>query len=95
MIKFDMENPALVERIAHRALELRRRANPNLPDRHRRSKTDYMMDIAAANNSCPLHLEALADASDFEFSHDVFGIERHLNRTTGQLENCFLPRFAR
>ncbi len=94
MINFSMENPELVERIALRALGLRVRANPNLPARHRRSKQDYMMDIAAANNSCALQLERLAEADDFNFAHDVFGIERHLNRETGELENYFLPRFA-
>jgi len=26
--------------------------------------------------------------------HDVSGIARHLNRETGRLEGCFLPRFS-
>ena len=53
------------------------------------------MDITACHaNGTPLNLEALLSADDFNFSHDVFGIARHINRTTGQIEGCFVPRFA-
>lgn len=53
------------------------------------------MDVTACHaNGCPLKLSELAAADDFNFAHDVFGIRRHINRETGQLENCFLPRFA-
>ncbi len=61
----------------------------------RRKRLDYEMDITATHaNGCPLRLRDLLDADDFNFAHDVFGIERHLNRETGALENCFLPRYA-
>jgi hypothetical protein len=54
------------------------------------------MDLAACHcNGCPLQLTELLDADDFNFSHDIFGIRRHLNRTTGKLDDRFLPRFAR
>jgi hypothetical protein len=33
-----------------------------------------------------------ADGSNFV--HDIVGIERHLNRQTSQLGDCFIPRFA-
>lgn len=56
---------------------------------------DIDMDITAAHaNGCPLKLSELASADNFNFAHDVFGIRRHINRETGQLEDCFLPRFA-
>lgn len=56
---------------------------------------EAMMDITAAHaNGCPLKLAELLSAEPFNFVHDVFGIRRHLNRETGQLENCFTPRFA-
>ena len=42
-----------------------------------------------------LDLQKLLDAPDGDFGHDVFGIRRHINRQTGELENCFLPRCAR
>lgn len=53
------------------------------------------MDIEATHcNGCPLKLAELLEAPDFDFVHDVAGIRRHLNRETGELEDCFLPRFA-
>jgi len=54
-----------------------------------------LMDLAAVHHRTPLNLEALAVASDFELAHDVGGIRRHLNRRTGELEDCFVPRFLR
>ena len=30
-----------------------------------------------------------------EVYHDVFGIRKHINRRTGELENHFVPRFAK
>lgn len=57
---------------------------------------DFEMDIIATHaNGCPLDLDRLSAADEFNFVHDVFGIRRHLNRETGKLENCFLPRHAK
>lgn len=53
-----------------------------------------MMDISATHVHCPLRLNDLLNADDFNFGHDIGGIERHLNRSTGWLKNFFLPRFA-
>ena len=56
---------------------------------------DVIMDIDAChNNGCPLKLQELLEADDFNFAHDVFGIRRHIDRTTGKLQNCFLPRYS-
>lgn len=53
------------------------------------------MDISAAHcNGCPMDLQKLLDADDFNFAHDVLGIRKHLDRETGKLRDCFLPRFA-
>lgn len=53
------------------------------------------MDITACHaNGCPLNLVKLLEADDFNFAHDVWGIRRHMDRTTGELTDCFLPRFA-
>lgn len=57
--------------------------------------SDTMMDISACHaNGCPLKLAELLAADDFNFAHDVAGIRRHIDRTTGKLMDCFLPRFA-
>ncbi len=54
-----------------------------------------MMDLTACHaNGNPLRLSELLVADDFNFTHDVYGIQRHINRDTGKLENCFVPRFT-
>ena len=57
-------------------------------------RTEFMMDLLATHNSCPLKLKELLETDRFNFYHDIGGIRQHLNRRTGHLENCFLPRFA-
>jgi hypothetical protein len=58
-------------------------------------KLDCVMDITACHlNGTPLKLEALLKADDFNFSHDVFGIRRHMDRETCKLGGFFLPRFT-
>ena len=60
---------------------------------------DYLsleMDISAVHvNGCQLRLEELLEAPDYSFLHDVFGIQRNINRKTGKLKNCFCPQFAK
>lgn len=54
---------------------------------------DMEMDISAVHlNGCPLDLKKLFKADDFNFAHDVIGIMNNIDRTTGQLKNCFSPR---
>jgi len=56
---------------------------------------DADMDITACHaNGMPLKLDALLGADEFNFAHDVFGIRRHINRETGKIGDCFVPRFA-
>jgi Family of unknown function (DUF6874) len=51
------------------------------------------MDLTACHaNGCPMDFAKLLAAPDFDFIHDVAGIRRHINRETGQIENCFMPR---
>ncbi len=57
--------------------------------------TTALMDIEAAHEHCPIRLLALLNADDGNFGHDVFGIRRHLDRTTRTLGDCFSPRFAK
>lgn len=59
-------------------------------------KLHIRMDVSACHASgCPLRLDDLLAADDFNFMHDIAGIDRHLNRETGELEGFFRPRFAR
>ena len=53
------------------------------------------MDLTATNLKCRLDFGAMILCEDdFQVMHDVYGINRHLNKTTFELENCFCPRFA-
>jgi hypothetical protein len=53
------------------------------------------MDLAATHaNGCPLRFDDLLKADDFNLLHDVLGIDRHLDRATGQLTGFFSPRFS-
>lgn len=54
----------------------------------------WLMDLSAVMNSCPVDLAKLLAADDANFAHDVFGIRRHIDRETGELTDCFVPRFA-
>ena len=57
--------------------------------------TCAMMDVNACHsNGNPLDLDGLLNADDFNFAHDVFGIRRHIDRETGTLGNCFVPRYS-
>lgn len=89
-VKFDAtrEESRIIGLIADRAMDLYKEAKV------KRKKTDIMMDIEATHcNGCPLKLDKLLAADNFNFMHDVTGIHRHLDRETGKLTDCFLPRF--
>lgn len=89
-VRFDVspEDSALIERITGRAVRLFARHG------HEIDGLSLMMDVTATHaNGCPLKLAELADADDSNFAHDIGGIRRHLDRETGHLGGCFLPRF--
>lgn len=52
------------------------------------------MDISAVHAHTPLDLEEWSKADDENFVHDLGGIRRHLDRDTGKLTDCFVPRFT-
>jgi|GEM_PF-1326322 len=55
-----------------------------------------VMDLTACHaNGCPLRLAELAKARAVDLCHDVQGIQRHMDRETGKLTGCFVPRYAR
>lgn len=61
-----------------------------------RDRLTLAMDIEACHGGvCPLRLGDLLKADDINFWHDVSGIVDHLDRHTGHLKDCFVPRFAR
>lgn len=91
MINFDTSKNErmIISKIARRAVLLAKEAGISY------DTIDAEMDISAVHcNGCQLRLKDLLDADDFNFSHDVFGVRRHINRETGKLEDCFSPRFS-
>lgn len=95
MIKFNttLEDSLFVDKIADRAGALlsNQDMSPSVYPR-----LDMLVDLTACNaNGCPLDFQKLLDFPDFDFIHDIFGIRNNLNRSTGKLEDCFVPRCAR
>lgn len=82
-----------IRRIARRylALQKARGIKPH------RTLSDYEMDLAAVvGRGYKLDLDTLERFDDFNLAHDISGIERHLDRTTGTLDMAiFLPRASR
>jgi hypothetical protein len=87
--KVTPQESRLINKIAARAVKL---AESN------EVETDFIemsMDITACHaNGCRLDLEKMLAASDGDFGHDAFGIRRYIDRKTGELTDCFLPRCA-
>lgn len=91
MIKFTAtkKESAIIRGMAMRAAKL-------LNYKDNSGVLDLIMDIEATHcNGSRLKLTELSIAKDFDFLHDITGISRHLNRTTGKLKNCFVPRYLR
>jgi hypothetical protein len=87
--RISKDDHELVSDIADRAMGLARQAKLDV------RKMDIIMDLTAVHaNGCRMDFAALATADQFNMAHDVFGIMRHLNRQTGQLEGFFVPRFS-
>lgn len=86
---FKIDDIYTITRIVERAEAL------NLFDRISYPRMTMVMDLAATDGSIGMDFDALLAADDFNFAHDMGGIARHVNRKTGQLEDCFLPRFAK
>lgn len=85
-----VQESKLIEAIVGRAVTIAEKHGNQI------DRLSLKMDISATHaNGCPLKLAELLKADDFNFLHDVFGIQRHINRKTGKLGDCFRPRYAK
>ena len=82
------DRTAILTKIVDRAETLYRRHG--IQDR----RETILMDLFAADMHMPLDLASLLAADDANFAHDVLGIRRHMDRTSGSLSDFFVPRFA-
>lgn len=79
----------LIEKITQRYASLAEACGTEIDRLH------VTIDLALTHlNGCPLKLQALLDSADGDFLHDVTGIRRYVDRRTGQLQECFCPRYA-
>ena len=84
------KDAAIISAIAVRAVKSAKEAG------WRYDQRDAEMDITACHrNGTPICLADLLAADDFNFSHDVLGIRRNLDRRTGKLLNHFHPRHSK
>jgi len=81
----------LIEKIADRAVERIATLNVGL---YRHNYCVYELTITHLNG-CPLNLQKLLKAPNFDFLHDILGIRKNIDKRTGKLRNCFLPRSAK
>jgi hypothetical protein len=88
--KLKREEFDLIDEIVTRALDIANDADVKI------KKIDLILSISACHLvACPLDLYRLFVSDVENFTHDVFGIHRHLNRESLQMNDCFSPRFAK
>lgn len=75
----------VIVEIAERAEKI----NLNMFDR-----MSLIMDLQHTHELFNLRLEELLTADDFNFAHDIVGIQNNFNRKTLQMDNLFLPRYS-
>ncbi|MCP1245388.1 hypothetical protein NKW54_05460 [Acetobacter cerevisiae] len=84
----------IIKRIGRRAAVLMRRHGSS--QNYGAIRLSVIISLVVTHsNGCPLDLERMVKADDFNLLHDVDGINRYLNTETGRLTQCFLPRFAK
>jgi hypothetical protein len=73
MVEFDitMQDVSILGEIYERAKQL------NLVQG---DKVDFLMDMSVAHSTRPLDLRGLLKTDDFNFAHDVVGIQNHIDR---------------
>lgn len=57
-------------------------------------RLSLIMDLETAHAQFNLKLGELLKADEQNFTHDIVGIQKNINRETKTVENYFLPRYA-
>lgn len=55
---------------------------------------ELFMDLICVDAECDLELNEFLKADEFEFTYDVVGIQKNMDRVNKKLNNSFLPMFA-
>ena len=85
--KVSKEDSEIISKCIKRAVKMKLAIGGN-------DTLDMSMDVTAAHLAQPLKLQALLEADNSNFGHDICGIQRHIDRETGKMLNFFLPRFT-
>jgi uncharacterized protein DUF6874 len=81
----------LIAQIAQAAEIMYLKAGHNPPPRYQ-----IEAELQVAHEHRPLRLGEMLQARDsFDFAHDVIGIRNHVDLGTGEMRDCFMPRFSR
>lgn len=58
-------------------------------------RLSLIMDIEVAHSEFNLRLVDLLEADDYNFAHDIVGIQNNIDRENKKIINFFVPRFAK
>lgn len=58
------------------------------------NRVTAFIDLTKGIEYFDIDVNQLYNADDFNFCHDIIGIQNNINRTTGKFENCFIPRYS-
>lgn len=57
-------------------------------------RMSLIMDLNSAHEEFNLRLDDLLNADDYNFAHDIIGIQNNINRSERKMEGLFVPRYA-
>lgn len=57
-------------------------------------RMSLIMDLQHTDEEFHLRLDELLNADNFNFAHDIVGIQNNFNRQTKKMDNLFVPRFS-
>lgn len=92
------EADGLVSEVTASAFGIDKKHIGHEPPSMTRAEEDEYVQLVEMDIECAykflgvVDLGRLLDFDDFNFAHDVFGIQQHIDRGTGELAHCFLPR---
>lgn len=58
------------------------------------NRMSLITDLEHAAEEFNLRLTEFLNADDFNFSHDIVGIQNNIDRQNGKMQGIFVPRFA-
>lgn len=57
-------------------------------------RVTLVLDLTIAHNQFKLNLNELLNADDENFTHDIAGIQKNVDRNKMEVVNLFVPRYA-